>query len=198
MKNINYLISGLLAVCVIILFFLHFSSKPESAPTQETKVSDSLTNVLPIAYVRLDSLFTNYNFSKEVSETLLKKHEDARSTLTSRLRQLQSDMSKFQEKVQNNAFLSRERAEAEQESLIRRQQDLQKMEQDMSNDLGREQQKLNDQLRDSINTFLKTYNDTKKFQLIFTGEAVLHSGDVYDITTEVIDGLNARYPEKKK
>jgi len=198
MKNINYLISGLLAICVIVLFVLHFSSKSAPAPTQESQVSDSLTNVMPIAYVRLDSLLANYNFSKEVSEMLLKKHEDARSTLTSKGRQLQNDMAKFQEKVQNNAFLSRERAEAEQESLIRRQQDLQKMEQDMANDLAKEQQKLNDQLRDSINSFLKSYNDAKKYQLIFTGEAVLHSGDVYDITKEVVDGLNVRYPEKKK
>lgn len=200
MKNINYLISGILAVCVIILFILHFSSKSKSESKQEPEVSmDSLSvPALPVAYVRLDSLLANYNFSKEVSETLLKKHEDARSTFNSRQRQLQSDVAKFQEKIQNNAFLSRERAEAEQQLLIRKQEGLQKMEQDLANDFAKEQQKLNDQLRDSINIFLKTYNNTKKYQLIFTGEIVLQGEEAYDITKEVVDGLNARYPEKKK
>ncbi|MCL1943893.1 MAG: OmpH family outer membrane protein [Candidatus Azobacteroides sp.] len=199
MKNINYLISAVLAVCVIILFILHFSSKKESAPTFAIKgSSDSIGTVLPVAYVRLDSLLVNYNFSKDVSEALLKKHEDSRLAYTQRARQLQSDMNKFQEKIQNNAFLSRERAEAEQQALIRKQQDLQKMEQDLSNDFAKEQQKLNDQLKDSITLFLKEYNKIKKYQLILTGEAVLQGEDAYDITKEVVDGLNARYPEKEK
>ncbi len=198
MKNINYVISGVLAVCVVILFILHFTSKSNSAPKAEVYTSDSLGTVLPIAYVRLDSLLSNYNFSKEVSESLLKKHEDARLTLSQRARQLQSDMGKFQEKVQNNAFLSRERAEAEQQALVRKQQDLQKMEQDLSTDIAKEQQKMNDQLKDSIMIFLKDYNKAKKYQLILTGEVVLQGEDAYDITKEVVDGLNARYPEKKK
>lgn len=198
MKNINYVISGILAVCVIVLFILHFTSKKDCVQNSGIRTSDSISTVLPIAYVRLDSLLVNYNFSKEVSETLLKKHEDARLKLNQRARQLQTDMGKFQEKVQNNAFLSRERAEAEQQSLVRKQQDLQKMEQDLSTDIAKEQQLMNEQLRDSINSFLKDYNDVKKYQLILTGEVVLQGEDAYDITSEVIEGLNARYPEKKK
>ncbi|MCD7973514.1 MAG: OmpH family outer membrane protein [Candidatus Azobacteroides sp.] len=201
MKNINYLISGVLAVCIIILFILHFTSR-----TQEPNVksgnkfsNDSLSGAtLPIAYIRVDSLLANYNFSKEVSETLLKKYEDSRLKLNQRARQLQNDIEKFQQKIQNNAFLSRESAENKQKSLIRKQESLQQMEQDLTNDFAQEQQKLNEQLKDSINAFLTIYNESEKYQLILTGEVVLQGEDAYDITEDVINGLNLRYPGKKE
>jgi Skp family chaperone for outer membrane proteins len=45
---------------------------------------------------------------------------------------------------------------------------------------------------------LKDYNNQKHFQLIFTGEIVLHGNDAYDITQEVISELNKRYPKTEE
>lgn len=201
MKNINYLISGILAVCIIVLFILHFNSGKNDAPssTGRTIGSDSITApLLPVAFIRVDSLLSNYNFSKEVSESLIKKYEDSRLKYGQQMRKLQADVEKFQQKVQNNAFLSRESAESEQRGLIKKQENLQKMEQDLSNEFALEQQKLNEQLKDSINVFLKEYNFDKQYQLIFTGEIILHGEDAYDITQDVIEGLNRRYPGKSE
>ena len=200
MKNSNYLISGILAVCIIALFILHFTStgKSDTVNSGAKANSDSIsTTMLPIAYIKLDSLLANYNFSKEVSESLLKKYEDSRLKVNQRARQLQADMEKYQQKLQNNAFLSRESAENEQRGLIKKQESLQQMEQNLSAEFAQEQQKLNDQLKDSINVFLKEYNKEKQYQFIFTGEVILQGEEAYDITQDVIYGLNLRYPGKK-
>ena len=61
MKNINYVINGVLAVAVIILFIMQFSGKKESEVTRTFTSGEDTTGILPIAYVNVDSLLQNYN-----------------------------------------------------------------------------------------------------------------------------------------
>lgn len=202
MKNINYILNGVLAVAVIVLFVLHFSTNKKSAETQSfVKVGDSgKYTKLPIAYVNVDSLLINYSFAKDLNEALLRKQENSRASLTEKGRILQSEMAEFQRKVENNAFLSRERAEGEQQRLMKKQQELQQLDQRLSTALMAEQQKMNEQLRDSVNIFLKEYNKEKGYHLILSNTAfdnVLYAQDAYDITKDVIERLNKRYQSKK-
>ncbi|MDR2475735.1 MAG: OmpH family outer membrane protein, partial [Bacteroidales bacterium] len=143
--DINYLITGILAIGVIILFVLHFRSNnsPSEGDFGVRNKNDSTFAALPIAYIRVDSLMAHYNFSQEVGEKLIKKYEDSRLKLHQRENQLRADIEKFQQKVQNNAFLSRESAESEHASLMKKQENLQRMEQELSTEFAKEQQKLN-------------------------------------------------------
>ena len=62
------------------------------------------------------------------------------------------------------------------------------------------QQKVSEELRDSINAFLKQYNKDKKYELILSNTSsdnILLSNDIYDITKEVTEALNSRYSNKK-
>ena len=64
----NYLVSGVLAVAVIILFILQFnsnsSSKEENGKNLSVLLNDSSIS-LPIAFVNVDSLLVNYNFANK-------------------------------------------------------------------------------------------------------------------------------------
>ncbi len=202
MKNINYILNGVLAVAVIALFVLHFSSNKKSSESPIlTKIGGSAkSSRLPIAYVNVDSLLTHYDLAKDLNETLLRKQENSRASLTEKGRMLQGEMAEFQKKVENNAFLSRERAESEQQRLLKKQQELQQLDQHLSTALMAEQQKMNERLRDSVNAFLKEYNKTKGYHMILSNTAfdnVLYAEDSYNITDEVIDLLNKRYQSKK-
>jgi len=201
MKNILLVLNAVLVVAVIILFVLVLGNKNNNAVMGEFSGSDSTVSVrLPIAYVNIDSLLLNYQFAKESNETLMKKQEDSRLDLNSKARQLQNEMAEFQRKLENNAFLSRERAEQEQNRLMRKEQDLQQLNAKLSQELMDVQQKVSEQLRDSINTFLKAYNKDKKYEMILSNTSsdnILLSNDSYDITKEVTDALNRRYSKKK-
>ena len=69
-------------------------------------------------------------------------------------------------------------------------------------DLQAENQKNSLQLRDSINSFLKVYNQKKGYSLIISNtqlDNLLFADKSLDITQEIVDGLNARYtPSTKK
>ena len=53
-------------------------------------------------------------------------------------------------------------------------------------------------MRDSIQNFLKQYNKTKKYDFIMSkaGDNMLLANPKYDITNEVVKGLNKRYKTK--
>lgn len=192
MKNINYIISGVLAVAVIVLFFMQFSGK-KSGDVSAHGACDSTLVRLPIAYVNVDSLLRSYNYSNDMNEEFLSKAESSRANLNQKANRFQAEYLEFQKKLENNGFLNRERAEQEGSRLQRKQQELQQESEKVQMELAREQQKMNEQLRDTIISNLKVFNQTKKYQLILTGEAVLLGDDYYNITAEVIEFLNARY-----
>lgn len=198
MKNINYVINGVLAVAVVILFVMQFSGKKESNVTRTfTAGEDSIgTNILPVAYVNVDSLLLNYNYAKDLNERILKRQEDSRANITQKARSLENEMQDFRRKIENNAFLTRERAEQEQQRLLTKQQELQNLDNQLAQELAAEQLKLNEQLRDSIVSQLKVFNKEKGFQIVFSntmGDNILYAGEAYDITPELIEYLNRNY-----
>ncbi len=201
MKNINYIINGVLALAVVILFVLQFTGKKESGVTRTFTAEENASGLLPIAYVNVDSLLLNYNYSKDLNEIIIKKQENSRASVNQKLRALQVEMQDFQRKVENNAFLTRERAEQEQNRLVKKQQELQDFDSRLAQELVAEQQRLNEQLRDTLVSQLKVYNKDKGYQVILSntmGDNILLAGDAYDITKEVIEYLNKNYAPASK
>jgi outer membrane protein len=201
MKNLSLIINAVLAVAVVILFVLVLGNKSNSGIKQLTTGKDTvISGKLPIAYVNIDSLLLHYQFAKDANESLIKKQEDSRVTINSKAVQLKSEMDEFQRKLDNNAFLSRDRAEQEHTRLLKRQQELQELDGNLSKQLVQVQQKMSEQLRDTINVFMKQFNKDHKYQMIISNTSsdnVLYAEKGYDITSEVTKQLNERYIAKK-
>ena len=156
---------------------------------------------LPIAVINVDTLLQSYDLNLEESERLMRKGEDMRLDLNQRLNSLQNEMIDFQKKLENQAFLSRERAEAEQRRLVKKEQDLNTLAQEKEQELMLEQQQLSIRLLDSINSAIRTLNADGKYHLVITTSAlnnnVLFAAPEYDITAEAIELLNERHNNSK-
>lgn len=110
-------------------------------------------------------------------------------------------MNNFQQKLNNNGFQSREQAASVQNAIQRQQNDLQQLQARLETELANETAKFNEALRDSLNNFLKAYNKDKKYDIILSkaGDNILFADKKYDITQDIINGLNKRYkPSVKK
>ncbi len=200
MKNsTHYIISGVLAVALIVLFILHFTSKPVANQTTGRELSVLLNDssiTLPIAYVNVDSLLMNYNFAKDLNESLLRKEESTRATLNQRQNQISSAAQEFERKLRNNAFLSQERAQQEQERILKMDQEYQQLAERLTQDFMLEQEKLNIQMEDTIKARMVEYNRNRKYEIIFsnrTTSTILFADDKYDITADVVEFLNNKY-----
>ena len=155
---------------------------------------------LPIAVINVDTLLSSYDLALEENERLMRKQEDIRLDLNQRANSLQNEMIDFQKKLENQAFLSRERAEAEQRRLMKKEQDLQLLSQEKEQEYMIEQQQVGMQVQDSINSVIRALNETGKYHLVISTSAlnnnVLFAAPEYDITQEAIEMLNERYNKK--
>ena len=170
MKRINCLINGLAALALIVLFS-QCAGKADTKTTTSAgeATANTVSGDLKIAYVEVDTLLSKYNFCIDLNEAMMKKEENIRLTLNQKAATLDKDQKALQNKL--------------------------------TNELAAETQKNSLQLRDSINVFLKEYNKTKGYNLILSNtgfDNLLYADSSFNITQEIIDGLNARYTSAAK
>ena len=202
MNRMNYLMNGLAALAFIILFSQCAGKADNQTATTTPAQANAELAGIKIAYVEIDTLLTKYNFCIDLNEAMMKKSENIRLTLTEKATALQKEQQDFQKKYENNAFLSQERAQQEYSRLTKMEQDLEALRNKLQNGLMEENNKNSLMFRDSINAFLKEYNKTHGYNLIFSNtgfDNLLYADSVFNITKEIVDGLNARYssPSKK-
>lgn len=194
--------AGLFAVSAVCIM----SGCGNNATTSDKSnqaTAETSANGLRIAYVEIDSLMSQYNFCKDYTILMNQKGENIRATLASKERDLQNKAAEMQRKYETNQFTTRDQLEKAQMALAKQQQDLQNLNDRLMNDFAEEQTKFNIAMRDSIQAFLKEYNKTKKYDYIISkaGDNLLVANSKYDITNDVINGLNKRYktdPEIEK
>ena len=191
MKNLKTVLA---AACVLV-----FAACNNKQAGTETAPANVKSGDLKIAYVEIDSLMSQYQFCKDYTLLLTKKGENIRATLNQKAKTLDSDAQEFQRKLQNNAY-TQERAEQENARLVKMQQDLQALQERLSNEFDAETAKYNNAMRDSITTFLKIYNQDKGYSLVLSkaGDNMLLADPSLDITNDVVAGLNKRYVPSKE
>ncbi|MDD3038202.1 OmpH family outer membrane protein [Bacteroides sp.] len=202
MNRMNYLMNGLAALAFIVLFSQCTGKTDNQTATAPTQTANAELSGMKIAYVEIDTLLSKYNFCIDLNEAMVKKSENVRLTLTEKSNALRKDQQEWQKKYENNAFLSPERAQQEYNRLAKMEQDLQELSNKLQNGLMEENNKNSLLFRDSINAFLKEYNKTHRYNLIFSNtgfDNLLYADSAFNITKEIVDGLNARYsaPAKK-
>lgn len=190
------------SAAVVALMSLVVASCNKQAPKVEEKsASTNTANAgMKIAYIEVDSIMSQYKFCKEYSLILEKKSQNIQNTVNAKGRSLQAAAAKFQQDIQNNKY-TQQQAEAVQAGLQKQNADLQALQQRLGAEFQAETEKFNKALRDSIQHYLAVYNKDKKFSLILSkaGDNILYADKTYDITNEVIAGLNKAYkPLAKK
>ena len=177
------------------------SCNKQNAQADEKPASASqASGDVKFAYVEVDSIMSQYKFCKDYSLILEKKGQNIQNTLGQKNANLQQAAAKFQQDIQANKY-TREQAEAVNANLQKQNADLQSPNQRLSTEFQTETAKYNKALSDSIHNYLARYNKDKKYAMIFAkqGDNILCADKAYDITNEVIAGLNKAYkPAAKK
>mgnify|MGYP001508677269 FL=1 len=189
------------AVVVALMSLVVASCNKQAPKVEEKSASTNTANAgMKIAYIEVDSIMSQYKFCKEYSLILEKKSQNIQNTVNAKGRSLQAAAAKFQQDIQNNKY-TQQQAEAVQAGLQKQNADLQALQQRLGAEFQAETEKFNKALRDSIQHYLAVYNKDKKFSLILSkaGDNILYADKTYDITNEVIAGLNKAYkPVAKK
>lgn len=219
MKNFNIIALSVLALAVLGLYIMQFTSKKSCSDDSNTDASqvnlvDStaiLTDTLgvaaldstcayPIAYVNVGKLqesLQKFDFYKKWNEKLLQKEAKSTKEMKDAQQKLATELEVFQQKYQAGGFLTKESFEQEQNRLYSKNQELQELQMRLEQDFANEQLKLTKQLMDTIDNFFKIYNQDRKYIMIVNSADLLYADESMDITSDVLSQLNDRYSKKK-
>lgn len=194
MKSIKTIICAVIAT----LTFTQCVQAPQQAAEAASTACNGTT--LKIAYVDIDTLLINYSLWIELNDEMIRKEESVRATLNEKAKALQEDFEEFERKLNNNAFATRERAEAEQNRILKKRDELEATSERLTNELAVENNKNSVLFRDSINAYIADYNKEHGYNIILSriGDNILYIDNAMNITQEIIDGLNARHEKNKK
>lgn len=204
MKNISIILNIVLAIAVVLLYFLYFQLKNTCSSDvqhiEELNVEAPERHIVPtIYYINTDSLWKNYEYVKNEIEILQKEKSKAESQIEVKARQLESDLMDYQQKVQSG-MISMDDARKKEAELMDRQQKLYELREQLATDLLVKEQDKNNMLQKAISDFIKQYNSGKNFSYVLgysQGGGILFANDSLDITNEILEGLNSEYRSKK-
>jgi outer membrane protein len=198
MKGSSLIVSVVLFVAVAVLYVLHFTGGKGESPNQNIRSNASeSTGGVRIAYVKADSVILNYELSQDLHDDLSKKQEAYTSEYGTKRQAFEKEAAAFQEKLQRGGFLTEQRAVQERDRLMGKEQEIQKLDQELSGKLAELQQANSQKILDNLMDYLKKYNETAQYDYILNGADVLVGNEAHNITAEVLQALNEEYKAQK-
>ena len=191
-------IARMAIIAAVAVMAFACNEKQQQNAKQPTNVPQAAMEKMTIRYVDEDSIMNNYNLAKDINEAMLRRQNQFDAAQTQKGNEINKFGNAMQEKYKNNGYLTEESFNADQAKL-------QKMQNDAQNYLGNLQQSIQNelsqsqvQLMDSINNFMQEYAKQKGYDMVLRKSATLYIDPKYDVTKDVIEGLNKRYDKVAK
>lgn len=185
-------------LAIVAALILGATSCNEKAEKKTVATAPAGMENMTIRYIDEDSIMANYNLAKDINEAMLRRQNQLDAAQQQRGNEINKFGNAMQQKYKNNGYLNEASFNADQAKL-------QKMQNDAQNYLGGLQQSIQNeleqsqiQLMDSINNFMKDYAKQKGFDMVLRKSATLYIDPKFDVTDEVIEGLNKRYVKVEK
>jgi outer membrane protein len=187
----------LLLIAVGVLFYLHFSSKKTTeVKTVSAKPSAKSLTECRIAYFEMDSIENSFTVVKDVKNELGREEDKINNEMASLEKKYRDKINQYQSQAATMTQVQSEMANRDvlqmQETIKGKKQELDSRYQDLY------MRKMRD-VKAKIEDFLKEYNNQKGYSYIVAYEPGLfyYKDTAYNITPDVIKGLNQRYEKKK-
>ena len=187
----HYTKLALFAALVMMMSATSCNDKPAAAAPKSA--GGTAMENLKIRYIDEDSIMANYNLAKDINEAMLRRQNQFDAAQKQRGNEISKFGNAMQQKYQNNQYLTEEAFNADQAKLQKMQAEAENylagLQQSIQNELNQSQM----QLLDSIDNFMKDYAKKKGFDMVLRKSATLYIDEKYDVTEEVVEGLNKRY-----
>jgi outer membrane protein len=201
MKNGLLIWNVVLSLVAGYLLIAHFGSKKGTNKRAGNTLSDTLAaqGKFRMAYFEMDSVASSFEMVKELKAEMAKKEDEINNEMDRLGKNLQQRYNFFQKKAQDGTLTQTESDAASQE--------MKTLDEQMKNRRLQLDQEYNDftvrrqnDIKLKIEDFFKKYNQQKKYSYIVSYEQGLFyfKDTAYNITADVVKGLNEMYKVKNK
>ena len=202
MKSGLLILNVILAIAVAYLLYSHFNSKKSNATgvNEKNAVKDTLYDSPPfsIAYFEMDSIEANFDMVKDVKAELSKKEESINIELDKMDKSYREKVNNYQQKARAQS-MTQVQSEMATQDLMNAQDEIKNRKQALDQDYNDFMVRRMKDVKNKIEEFLKEYNKTRNYSYIVSYEQGLfyYKDTLYNITADVVKGLNAMYGSKK-
>ena len=191
-------VSTVVLSSAIILGFCQCKQQTGNTNSVQQEQATIAVSGLKIAYIDVDSLLANYTYYQDLTEEMMRKEENYRLVIAEENNKLDKEIQDFQKKLQNGVYSSRERAESEQNRLIKKQNSLAEKSEKYSQELLNDRDANSQKISEVVNNFIKEYNKDHGYDLIISKSSLMFANENMSITADIIEGLNAAYNQSNK
>lgn len=195
-KSIQPWLNIFFLIALAVLFVLHFMSNKSQPNNESLAISPELINPGPrIAFINSDSIMVGYELVNDMRKSLESSTKRKENELKAQQKAFESKVDVYKQKLNSNA-ISVEIAQITEQQLMKEQQRLVDLRDQLTDALSREEYQLNVELLEHVTDFLVRYNEEKKYDAIFNfkqGTTLFIANEALDITPEVLGMLNQEY-----
>ena len=191
----------ILSLLVVFLLIKQFASGKSKSSSSTVNTSDTahFNGNFRMAYFEMDSVAANFEEVKILKKELANREDAINKEMDKRAKEWQEKYNYYQDLAQNwklpetQSESARRELDDMNESMKNRKQEL---DQDYNNYMVTKQ----NEIKSKIEDFLKEYNKVKNFSYIVSYEQGLfyYKDTAYNITVDVVKGLNEKYKPGKK
>jgi outer membrane protein len=198
MKNASLVLNVVLLVAVAVLFYLHFSSAKKTEPVKVASSNNAGTTApgdSKIAYFEMDSLNNSFALVKEVKAELGREEEKMNSELTRLQKTYNDKFTQYQSQAQTMSSVESEKANRD---IVQMQQKFSAAKQQMEMRLQDLSMRKMQEVKNKVEEYLKEYNKAKGYTYILAYEPgfMFYRDSTFDITADLVKGLNEKYKKK--
>ncbi len=187
----------ILAVTALLAMVAVSCSGSDKAPLKSAAGSDSTAANCNIRYIDVDSVLSAYTLAQELAAEQQKEMLAFESAARQKETDLGRQAAAIENKAKSNGYLTEDSYKADVNNLQQRQAEAGNWANTHQSRLSRLVAEQNQRLNDSLQNFLKSYNEVYGYDAILDKKVGFFK-PALDITQEVIEGLNARYTPAKK
>ncbi|MFL5810819.1 MAG: OmpH family outer membrane protein [Flavisolibacter sp.] len=194
MKNAALILNAILLVLVGVLFYLHFSSHKDDSRVQNVQPQQQHNSGFKIGYFEWDSVIAHFDLFKEMQNEYNAKDESNAKRKMQMRQEYQNMINKYSQRE-----LSQVESEMATKEIKKKEQEITNEMQTLDAGLQELQFRKTNEVNSKIETFLKEYNKTKGYSFVLAYEPnfIFYRDTSYNITNDLIRGLNAQFPKKK-
>jgi|694.fasta_scaffold42103_3 outer membrane protein len=200
LKNVGLVLMGALLVYTTACGDKTKKDGKKGTDTTEPVVVDPKENTMKIGYYNVDSLNEQYKLVKEVSDEIEGKITKMSANFDAEVKQFEKWAKDMSDKMEKGLLMSREEKEFA-DKYQKRQMELAQKEQKLSAEIQQMQSEQFIKATNRVNDFVERYAKENGFDMIFQyqiGGQIVYINEAFDVTTDIINGLNADYDQLKK
>lgn len=205
MKHVPLILSSLSLVGVLVLLGMKWNEpqsgkKPVLIQSKDSSGNPVNLSGMHVAYVDIDTLESQYTYFKLKKEEFEMRQKQIDAELEKMANALQNDYVALQKKAQAGQ-LSESEGEAAQQSLMKRQQEIEMKRQNLGTKYLKDQEDFNKELHDDLYSYIEEYNTDKGYDYILSYSkdgSILYANNALDITSDIVRGMNERKNASKK